>query len=110
MDDEGDDIEIEEMNFGDLKEMIEDSKMDSEALGRLEIDLTELEKELGEMGIDGDMEFEVIYNYEDYEGTYGSSMLQYLFGLEAMEVLPRGEAFKILSLSIEWPADILIEA
>lgn len=76
----------------------------------MEIDLSKLEEELKEMGIEEGLEIEIVYNYEDYEGTYGSSLLQYLITLEANDVLPRGEAFKILSLSIEWPVDIFIEA
>ena len=47
---------------------------------------------------------------ENVEGTYGFQLLQYLNSLEYAEVLPSGEPFKILSLSIEWPAEILIEA
>jgi len=71
--------------------------------------LGKLEEELKEMGDEDGQEWEIIYSYENYEGTYGSSLLQYLMGLEFEEVIPRGEAFKILSLSIEWPVDILIE-
>lgn len=71
-------------------------------MGKLEDELKELCDEEG-------MEFEIIYSHENYEGTYGSSLLNYLMGLEFEEVIPRGEAFKILSLSIEWPVDILIE-
>jgi hypothetical protein len=40
---------------------------------------------------------------------YGWQLLEYLFELEEEEIIPDGEAFHILSLSIEWPAEIMIQ-
>lgn len=59
----------------------------------------ELDKVLGD----------ILEDFSEYEGMYGWQLLEYLMELEAMESIPRGEAFHILSLSIEWPAEIMIE-
>ena len=50
--------------------MIKDNQEQKEV--RLEIDLSKLEEELKEMGVEEGVEIEIVYNYEDYEGTYGS--------------------------------------
>lgn len=79
----------------------------------VELNLDDM-KNLGKENEDGDIEI----NLEDllfgdgseiFEGMYGYNLLKYCLKLEQDEVLPRGEAFKILSMSIEWPADIMID-
>ena len=51
----------------------------------------------------------IIGEFSEYEGMYGWQLLEYLMQLVAEEAIPEGEAFHILSLSIEWPAEIMIE-
>ena len=51
----------------------------------------------------------ILGDFSEYEGMYGWQLLEYLMQLEAEEAIPEGEAWHILSLSIEWPAEIMIE-
>jgi hypothetical protein len=79
----------------------------------MDIDLQKLEDELKEMegGEDGEDggEWEIIFAFNEFDGMYGSQLIQYLISLEQDEVLERGEAYKILSLSIEWPVEMMID-
>ena len=79
----------------------------------IELNLEDM-KNLGKENEDGDIEI----NLEDllfgdqaemFEGMYGYNLLKYCLDLEEEEILERGEAFKILSMSIEWPADFMID-
>ena len=86
------------------EDILDDFDMEEDDGAMMVIDATsltedELESVLGE----------IIGDFSEYEGMYGWQLLEYLMELEAMETIPEGEAFHILSLSIEWPAEIMIE-
>ena len=112
MDDEYEDIEdMGEMTLEDLLDSGNSNTLlkDKEIEQKFKIDLDKLSEELDEMGAEEGEEFEFIIEVEDYEGMYGSQLIEYLLDLEDEEIIEKGDSFQILSLSIEWPVDILLE-
>ena len=100
-----------ELDAGDIATLLKDK--DTRVI-RMDIDLQKLEDELkamdeGEEGEGGDWEIILAFGNE-FEGLYGSQLITYLISLEEEGLLAKGEAYKILALSIEWPVDMMIDA